>query len=178
MANPIATFETSLGTFKAELFQDQMPITVANFVRIARHKDASGRAFYDGLHFHRVIRSFMIQFGCENSIDPSSSRCGTGSSPFGNVEDEHPPLHKISNEPGTLSMANSGGKNSGGAQFFINTVHNGYLDWFSSGASRHPVFGKIIDGLDVVKSIELTPTASGDRPQTPVRMIHVTVEGL
>ena len=101
--------------------------------------------------------------------------CGTGNSPLGNVQDEHPPAHKLSNEPGTLSMANTGRPNSGGAQFFINTVHNAYLDWFTPGPSKHPVFGKIIEGLDVVKKIETTPTAAGDRPKTPVKMNKVTV---
>ena len=169
MANPTATFETSLGTFQAEIFQDQMPITAGNFIKLVK----SG--FYDGLHFHRVINNFMIQFGCEYSKDPNSPRCGTGSSPLGNVQDEH--TAKISNEPGTLSMANTGRPNSGGAQFFINTKHNDYLDWFTPGNSKHPVFGKITSGMDVVKKIETTPTGNGDRPRTPVKMIKVTVEG-
>lgn len=168
MANPTATFETSLGSFSAELFVDKMPITAGNFVKLAK----SG--FYDGLHFHRVIKDFMIQFGCEHSKDPNSQRCGTGGSPFGRIADEHLPTAKLSNEPGTLSMANSG-PNSGGAQFFINTVHNAYLDWFTPGQSKHPVFGKIVSGMDVVKKIETTPTAAGDRPRTPVKMIKVTV---
>jgi len=177
MANPVATFETSLGTFKAELYLDKMPVTVNNFIKIARHADANGRNFYDGLHFHRVIAGFMCQFGCEYAIDASSPRCGTGSSPFGNVQDEHPAEHKISNEPGTLSMANTGRPNSGGAQFFINTVHNHYLDWFSGGQSKHPVFGKVTEGMDVVQQIENCPKGAGDRPNPPVQMIRVTIEG-
>src|ERR1051326_6262657 len=104
MANPTATFETSLGTFTAEIFLDKMPITANNFIKLAK----SG--FYDGLHFHRVINSFMIQFGCEYSKDPNSPRCGTGNSPFGNVQDEHPPAQKISNEPGTRSEGRRVGK--------------------------------------------------------------------
>jgi cyclophilin family peptidyl-prolyl cis-trans isomerase len=170
MANPIATFETSLGTFTAEIYQDKMPVTAGNFVKLAQ----SG--FYDGLHFHRVIKNFMIQFGCEHSKDPNSQRCGTGDSPFGKIQDEHPPEHKLSNEPGTLSMANTGRPNSGGAQFFINTVHNTYLDWFTPGQSKHPVFGRIISGMDIVKNIENTPTATGDRPKTPIKMIKVTIQ--
>ncbi|MBM4374495.1 MAG: peptidylprolyl isomerase [Deltaproteobacteria bacterium] len=177
MANPVAIFDTSLGTFKAELYLDKMPITVNNFIRVARHADKDGRNFYDGLHFHRVIPNFMIQFGCEYSIDPTSPRAGTGKSPFGNVKDEHPEAYKLSNEPGTLSMANTGQPDSGGAQFFINTVHNSYLDFFTPGRSKHPVFGKIIEGLDVVQKIETTRTGSGDRPVTPVRMNSVRIEG-
>ncbi len=178
MANPVAVFTTSLGTFKAELYLDKMPITVNNFINVARHADAKGRKFYDGLHFHRVIKDFMLQFGCEYSIDPNSSRCGTGSSPYGDAQDEPPPAHQLSNEPGTLSMANTGRPNSGGAQIFVNTVHNSYLDWFSPGASKHPVFGKVIEGWDVVKAIEATPTDGNDRPRTPVRVDSVTIEGI
>jgi len=171
MSNPTATFETSLGSFTAEIYQDQMPITAGNFIKLAK----SG--FYDGLHFHRVIKDFMIQFGCEFSKDPNSPRCGTGDSPFGKIQDEHPANAKLSNEPGTLSMANTGRPNSGGAQFFINTVHNHYLDWFTPGGSKHPVFGKITSGMDVVKNIEESPTnkSAGDRPKTPIKMIKVTV---
>jgi cyclophilin family peptidyl-prolyl cis-trans isomerase len=170
MANPIATCETSLGTFKIELFTDKMPITAGNFVKLAK----SG--FYDGLHFHRVIPNFMVQFGCPHSKDPKSARAGTGDGPNGPIADEFPPDAKLSNEPGTLSMANTGQPNSGSCQFFINTVHNPYLDWFSPGPSRHPVFGKVIEGMDVVKQIEKTPTDPGDRPRTPVKMVKVTVQ--
>ena len=169
MSNPTATFETSLGSFTAEIYQDQMPITAGNFIKLAK----SG--FYDGLHFHRVIKDFMIQFGCEFSKDPNSPRCGTGDSPFGKIQDEHPANAKLSNEPGALSMANTGQPRSGSCQFFVNTVHNAYLDWFTPGPSKHPVFGKITAGLDVVKKIETTPT-NNDRPTTPVKMIKVTVK--
>jgi cyclophilin family peptidyl-prolyl cis-trans isomerase len=168
MANPIATLETSLGNIKVELFVDQMPVTAGNFVNLAK----SG--FYDGLHFHRVINGFMLQFGCPHSKDPSSSRAGTGDSPNGTIQDEH--AARLSNEPGTLSMANTGRPNSGSCQFFINTVHNSYLDWFTPGASKHPVFGKVIEGMDVVKKIESTKTGAGDRPVTPVKMNKVTVQ--
>jgi cyclophilin family peptidyl-prolyl cis-trans isomerase len=169
MANPTATLETSLGNVEVELFTDLMPKTAGTFIELAK----SG--FYDGLHFHRVIDGFMIQFGCPHSRDPSSPRAGTGDSPLGNIEDEHPENAKLSNEPGTLSMANTGRPNSGGSQFFINTVHNAYLDWFSPGPSKHPVFGKVIEGMEVIKAIESTPTGAGDRPVTPVQMIKVTV---
>jgi cyclophilin family peptidyl-prolyl cis-trans isomerase len=168
MANPTAICETSLGSFKVELFVDKMPITAGNFVELAK----SG--FYDGLHFHRVIDKFMIQFGCPHSKDPNSPRCGTGASPKGSIKDEHLPTAKLSNEPGTLSMANAG-PNSGSSQFFINTVHNAFLDWFSPGPSKHPVFGKVIDGMDVVNKIGKTQTRN-DRPVTPVKMIKVTIE--
>src|SRR2546430_5768802 len=169
MGNPTADLVTSLGTMRVELFTDQMPKTAGNFIKLAK----SG--FYDGLHFHRVIKNFMIQFGCPHSRDPNSSRAGTGDSPHGRIKDEHPADAKISNEPGTLSMANTGRPNTGSCQFFINTVHNKYLDWFTPGESRHPVFGKITKGMDVIKKIESTPTDGNDRPRTPVKMIKVTV---
>ncbi|HEY8146672.1 MAG TPA: peptidylprolyl isomerase [Kofleriaceae bacterium] len=169
MGNPTADLVTSLGTIRIELFTDTMPKTAGNFIQLAK----SG--FYDGLHFHRVINNFMLQFGCPHSKDPNSPRAGTGNAPNGTIEDEHPPGAKLSNEPGTLSMANTGRPNSGSCQFFVNTVHNAYLDWFSPGPSKHPVFGKVISGMDVVKKIESTPTNSQDRPTTPVKMIQVKV---
>lgn len=167
MPNPIATFETSLGTFSAEIFLDKMPLTAGNFLKLV------GSGFYNGLHFHRVIPDFMIQFGCPHSKDPKSPRAGTGGPPWGDIKDEF--TVKLSNEPLTLSMANTGQPNSGGSQFFINTVHNDFLDWFSPGNSRHPVFGKIVSGADVVKKIETTRTDGEDRPTTPVKCISVTV---
>ncbi len=146
-----------------------MPVTAGNFLRLAR----SG--LYDGLHFHRVIKNFMCQFGCPLSKDPASPRAGTGGPPHGTIADEHPADAKFSNEPGTLSMANTGRPNSGGSQFFLNTVHNHYLDWFTPGASKHPVFGRVVEGMEVVTSIEQTPTGPGDRPLTPVQVRSVTV---
>jgi cyclophilin family peptidyl-prolyl cis-trans isomerase len=169
MANPTATLETSLGNIEIELFTDKMPNTANNFIKLAK----SG--FYDGLHFHRVIDGFMLQFGCPHSKDPKSPRAGTGNGPDGTIKDEHPANAKLSNEPGTLSMANTGAPNSGSSQFFVNTVHNAYLDWFSPGPSKHPVFGKVVSGMDVVHKIEKTPTDSSDRPKTPVKMVKVTV---
>lgn len=169
MSNPTAVFETSLGTFSAEIYEDKMPITAKNFLDLAQ----SG--FYNGLHFHRVIKGFMCQFGCPHSKDPNSPRAGTGGPPHGTIKDEHPPDAKLSNEPGTLSMANTGQPNSGGSQFFLNTAHNHYLDWFTPGQSKHPVFGRVTEGMDVVKKIETTPTGPGDRPKTPVQVSKITV---
>ncbi len=169
MANPTATCETSLGNYTVELYTDLMPITAGNFVKLAK----SG--FYDGLHFHRVIDGFMLQFGCPHSKDPNSPSAGTGDGPDGGLQDEHPENAKLSNEPGTLSMANTGRPNSGSCQFFVNTVDNARLDWFSPGPSRHPVFGKITAGMDIVTKIEKTQTNAQDRPVEPVQMIRVTI---
>jgi cyclophilin family peptidyl-prolyl cis-trans isomerase len=170
MANPTATLDTSLGTIQVEIFLDRMPLTAGNFIKLAK----SG--FYDGLHFHRVIDNFMLQFGCPFSRNPNDPRAGTGDGPEGTIKDEH--TAKISNEPGTLSMANTGDPNSGSCQFFINTVHNDYLDWFTPGQSKHPVFAKVTAGMDVVKKIEKTKTDPNDRPLTPVKMNKVTVQGV
>ena len=168
MSNPIATFSTTLGDFKVELFSDKMPITAGNFVKLAK----SG--FYDGLHFHRVIDKFMVQFGCPHSKDPNSARAGTGDAPGGPIPDEHPATAKISNDRGTLSMANKGPQ-SGSCQFFINVIDNPYLDWFSPGQSKHPVFGRVIEGMDVVDAISKAPRSSSDRPKTPIKMNKITV---
>lgn len=173
-----ATFKTSKGDFKAELFVDKLPITASNFADLAR----SG--FYDGLTFHRVISGFMCQFGCPNSKDPNSPRAGTGGpaagtsftlpdgtvttrNAGGNIPDEL--IEPISNTAGTISMANTGQPNSGGSQIFINTVHNDFLDYFNPKTpSKHPVFGEIVEGMDVVTAIESSPTGKGDKPNPPI----------
>ena len=169
MANPTAILQTSLGEIHVEIFSEQMPITAGNFVELAR------KGFYDGLHFHRVIQDFMVQFGCPHSRDAESPRAGTGNGPDGCIQDEFLEDAKLSNEPGTLSMANTGQPNSGSCQFFINSSHNAYLDWFSGGASKHPVFGRVTGGDDVLAQIQSTPTNAQDRPKTPVQMISITV---
>ena len=126
----------------------------------------------------------MCQFGCPHSKDPNSARAGTGGPPpgssfttpdgaeikrdaGGNIPDEL--VAELSNEPMTLSMANTGQPNSGGSQIFINTKHNDFLDYFNPATpSKHPVFGKVVDGEDVVKAIEGTRTGQGDKPVEPV----------
>merc|ERR1712012_903095 len=115
---------------------------------------------------------------CNISKDPKSRRSGTGGPPDGtftnlktggkekrsnggNIKDEN--ISKDTNAPGTLSMANTGQPNSGGSQFFINVANNKNLDWFSPGASKHPVFGKITSGMDIVNKISKVPTKN-DNP--------------
>ena len=182
-ANPKATFKTSKGDFTAELFMDKLPITASNFADLAK------TGFYDGLTFHRIINGFMCQFGCPNSKDPKSPRAGTGGPPpgstfttpsgetitrqGGNIPDEL--IGEFSNEPGTISMANTGQPNSGGSQIFINTKHNSFLDYFdSSTPSKHPVFGRIVEGMDIVTTIEKVQTGPGDKPVEPV--VVTTIE--
>jgi len=169
MPNPIANFDTTEGVFTAEIFLQEMPVTAQNFIDLVR----SG--FYDGLHFHRVIPGFMLQFGCPHSRDPNSPRAGTGGPPGGCIRDEHRADAKFSNQPGTLSMANTGQPHSGGSQFFVNTADNSYLDWWDNRTpSKHPVFGRVTDGMAVVKKIEGFGSRSG-KPAKALRMNKVTV---
>ena len=164
MANPKAIFTTSIGAFTVEIFEAEMPITASNFIKLIE----SG--FYEGLHFHRVIKDFMIQFGCPHSKEAKSRACGTGG-PGYSIDDEH--TARISNQPGTLSMANSG-PNSGGSQFFINTKNNSYLDWFDPRMPyAHPVFGKVVEGYDVILKLSEVSTDSRDNPDTPVQVESV-----
>ena len=142
MANRHAHFVTSQGEFRLELFEDKAPITTGNFIKLAE----SG--YYNNLIFHRVIDGFMIQGGCPNGT-------GTGG-PGYTIEDEfHPELKHDS--PGMLSMANAG-PNTGGSQFFITLVPTDWLD------GRHAVFGKVVEGMDVVHAIGKVRTGPRDRP--------------
>lgn len=125
-----ATFDTARGPIKIELYPDKAPLTVANFVNLAQ------RGFYDGLSFHRVIPDFMIQGGCPEG----SGRGGPGY----RFEDET--SNGVRHERGVLSMANAG-PNTNGSQFFITHVATPWLD------GKHTVFGKVIEGLDVVDSV-------------------------
>lgn len=187
MPNKQAIFDTTAGKFTVELYTDQMPICSYNFIALSKE------GFYNGLHFHRVIPNFMNQFGCPFAKDPNSARAGTGGpapgSKFdvpgkglmnrlgdGSIPDEFPNCPKLSNEPYTLSMANTGSPNSGGSQFFINTVHNSFLDfWDDSSPSQHPVFGKVVAGQDVVMAINCAKCDDDDRPRTPIRANSVTI---
>ena len=125
MSNPIAIFETSMGQFTAEIFLEEMPITAENFIRLVND------GFYNGLHFHRVIDNFMVQFGCPHSRNPKSDQNGRGG-PGWRIADEH--THRISNKPGTLSMANSG-PNSGGSQF--SSMSETMPIWIGGTDERH-----------------------------------------
>jgi cyclophilin family peptidyl-prolyl cis-trans isomerase len=171
MANPTAVFETSKGTIRAEIFRDQMPITAGNFLKLVE------MGFYDGLHFHRVIENFMVQMGCPHSKDPHHSSVGTGDSPLGTIADEFLKTAKLSNEPGTLSMANAG-PDTGGSQFFINCAHNKQLDWFRwfGRKGQHPVFGLVTQGMDVVQNIECATVDEWDVPVEPVKIERISIE--
>lgn len=128
----VATIETNKGTIKLELFEDKVPKTVGNFEKLA------GEGFYDGLKFHRVIADFMVQTGCPQGT-------GTGGPGYKFADEFHPDLKH--DGPGILSMANAG-PNTNGSQFFITHVETPWLD------GKHSVFGKVIEGQDIVDAIE------------------------
>ena len=164
-----AHFKTTLGDFTVELFDDKAPKTVANFANLAdgskewKHPktgESHKKPFYDGLVFHRIIEGFMIQGG-----DPMGQGFG---GPGYQFEDEfHPDLRH--DRAGILSMANAG-PNSNGSQFFITLAPTPHLD------RKHSVFGRVVEGLDVVEKIGRVQTDRNDRPVTPVVMNKITIE--
>lgn len=161
MKNKTAVFDTSLGTFELELFEDKMPTTTKNFIDLAE------KGFYDNTKFHRVIEDFMIQGGDPLSKDNSKkTRWGTGD-PGYKIKDEF--AKGLSNVRGTIAMANAG-PNTGGSQFFINVVDNTFLD------GKHPVFGKVVEGMDVVDEIVAVHTDGQDRPVEDVVVKKVTIK--
>jgi cyclophilin family peptidyl-prolyl cis-trans isomerase len=154
MPNRTVTFKTNQGSFKVELFDDEAPATAANFATLA------GKGYYNGIIFHRVIPGFMIQGG-----DPT----GTGrGGPGYNIPDEFG-KGLAHDAEGILSMANAG-PNTGGSQFFITLAATPWLD------RKHAIFGKVTEGLDIVRKIGQLPTTSGDRPVNEVVMEEVIVE--
>ncbi len=157
-----AAFETSLGTFEVELYAGECPETVWNFINLAEGRQETERSgnFYDNLTFHRVIDGFMIQGGC-----PLGTGTGGPGYRFG---DEFNPSLRHDSE-GILSMANSG-PSTNGSQFFITLGPTPHLD------NRHSVFGKVVKGMDVVKTIGSTKIGSMDRPIEPVVIHHLTIQ--
>ncbi len=145
----IAKMQTNFGEIKLELFSSDAPKTVENFIKLVE----SG--FYDGTKFHRVIKGFMIQGGDPLSGDDSlKSKWGTGGPGYTFADEIHLNNHNVI---GTISMANAG-PNTNGSQFFINTGDNNFLD------TKHTVFGKVIEGMDIIKKIEEVTTEGPDRP--------------
>ena len=151
--NKKVRFSTTLGDFTAELFEDKAPKTAQNFIDLAE------KGFYDGVIFHRVIDDFMIQGG-----DPTGTGMG---GPGYQIDDEFGPGLKHDGE-GILSMANAG-PNTGGSQFFITLVPTPWLD------GHHAIFGKIVEGMDIVNKIGSTPTDFQDRPLEDVVMNKVEI---
>jgi peptidyl-prolyl cis-trans isomerase A (cyclophilin A) len=154
MENKIAEFDTSKGNFKVELFGEKAPLTVGNFVKLV------DKGFYKGCIFHRVIPDFMIQGGCPH---------GTGrGGPGYTIRDEfHPDLKHDSK--GILSMANAG-PNTGGSQFFITVAPTPWLD------NHHAIFGKVIEGMDVVVAISKVEKDRMDKPLQDIKINSVTIK--
>jgi len=146
--------ETNYGNIKIELYGD-MPITAGNFENLVK------QGVYNGVIFHRVIDGFMIQGG-----DPTGT--GYGDPKISKIKDEFTHSGGNKNNRGTISMANAG-PNTGSSQFFINLVDNNFLD------TKHPVFGKVIEGMDVVDKIAKVETGANDRPIQEVKIIKATI---
>jgi cyclophilin family peptidyl-prolyl cis-trans isomerase len=149
-----ATMHTTHGAIELELFDEDAPKTVANFRELAE------RGFYDGIIFHRVIRDFMIQGGCPQGT-------GTGGPGYTFVDEIN--QHKIVR--GTLAMANAG-PNTNGSQFFIVTAEA--TPWLDG---RHTAFGRVVDGIDTVDTIEGVETGPGDRPIDPPAIERIDFAG-
>ncbi len=166
--NPVAKFTTNQGVFEIELFEDTMPITTANFIKLAE----SG--FYNGIKFHRVIDGFMIQGGDPITKTDEVMKYGTGGPGYA-IADEHVSGEFLTNIRGTISMANSG-PSTGGSQFFINVADNTNLDFDKQPlTSKHPVFGHIIKGMDIVDKISLVEVNPNDMPLEPVVIESVEI---
>ncbi len=168
--NPTAVFKTNRGTISVELFADAMPITTGNFIKLAEE------GFYNNTKFHRVIEGFMIQAGDPNSKGDNSATYGQGG-PGYTIQDEFVEDPRLTNTRGSLAMANTGQPNSGGSQFFINTGDNTNLDFNvpDPNNSRHPVFGRVVDGMDIVDIISTTETGPRDLPVEPVVIESITI---
>jgi peptidyl-prolyl cis-trans isomerase A (cyclophilin A) len=154
-----AAFDTSEGKFKVKLFADKAPNTVNNFVSLA-DGSKTGKPFYDGTTFHRVIPDFMIQGGCPLGT-------GTGGPGYKFADEFHPTLKHT--KSGLLSMANAG-PNTNGSQFFVTVAATPWLD------NKHSIFGEVIEGYDVVEKISKLPRGGQDRPVKEVRINSVTIE--
>lgn len=146
-------FTTNKGVFVAEMFEDKAPLTTKNFIELVE------KGFYDGIIFHRVIDGFMIQGG-----DPTGTGMG---GPGYKIKDELGEGLKHDDE-GILSMANAG-PNTGGSQFFITLAPTPWLN------GHHAIFGKVVEGMDVVRLIGVVPTDFRDRPREAVTMEKVEV---
>ena len=179
--NPVATIHTTHGDIVVELFEDRAPRTVRNFITLATHAEdydsaevgPDGEAWedpetgekrvdalYDDVAFHRIIGGFTIQGG-----DPTET--GRGGRGYEFVDELHDDV--THDGPGVLSMANSG-PNTNGSQFFITLDAQPHLD------GKHAVFGRVVDGMDVVRDLGSVPTGRGDEPQVEAKLESVDVE--
>ena len=168
-SNPVAVLTTNKGVIEIELFDDTMPITAGNFAKLA------SEGFYNGTKFHRVIEGFMIQGGDPISKTTEVMRYGTGDAGY-SIPDEHIKGEYLTNVRGTISMANSG-PNSGSSQFFINLVDNTNLDFDKPPlTSQHPVFGRVVKGMEVVDAIGKVDTNPRDLPLEEIVVEKVEIK--
>jgi cyclophilin family peptidyl-prolyl cis-trans isomerase len=159
-SNPVVVMDTSMGKIKIELFQDKAPMTVKNFLQYVDDK------FYDGLVFHRVIPTFMIQGGGFRPGMLEKATRGPIKNEAGNA---------VSNARGTIAMARTNQPDSATAQFFINVKDNTFLDRASSADGvGYAVFGKVIEGMDAVDKIKQVETGQrGPHGDVPVKDIII-----
>ncbi|MAG78844.1 peptidylprolyl isomerase [Candidatus Pacearchaeota archaeon] len=153
--NTQVLLKTTMGDITIELYSKDMPITAGNFENLVK------QGTYDGVIFHRVIDGFMIQGG-----DPTGTGMGDPNIP--NIKDEFTKTELDQNNRGTISMANAG-PNTGSSQFFINLVNNNFLD------EKHPVFGNVTEGMDIVDKIAKVEKDSSDRPLQEVKIIKAEI---
>ena len=154
--------KTSSGDIVLELNAEKAPVTVENFLSYVKKKH------YDGTVFHRVIDGFMIQGGGSTQVGETLTEKETGK---GIINESQ---NGLKNDRGTIAMARTSDPNSATAQFFINVVDNGMLNYPSSGG--YAVFGKVVEGMDVVDKIKATKTRSGDVPVEPITIKSATAE--
>ncbi len=166
--NPVAVLNTNKGVIEIELFENTMPITAGNFAKLV------DEGYYNGIKFHRVIDGFMIQSGDPITKTSEVLRYGTGG-PGYSIPDEHIKGELLTNVRGTIAMANSG-PNSGGSQFFINLVDNTNLDFDKPPlTSKHPVFGRVIAGMEVVDAIGTVETNMNNLPLEDIVIESATI---
>ncbi len=166
--NPTVILKTNNGNITLELFLNEMPKTAGNFIKLAEE------GFFDGTKFHRVIQGFVIQGGDPNSKGTDKVSYGRGG-PGYTIEDEF--VEGLSNVRGTISMANTGRPNSGGSQFFINLADNIGLDYDKEPIeSKHPVFGKVISGMEVVDAIAKVKVDQMGIPIEGVVIENITIQ--
>jgi cyclophilin family peptidyl-prolyl cis-trans isomerase len=160
-------FQTSAGVFVVELF-DKMPRSSERFIGFVRDK------LYEGTHFHRVVPGAMVVGGDPLSKDLANEAIGTGGSPLGAFADEH--VAQISNDVGTIGFCTQNRVDSADCQFYVNLAKNDHLDWWKGGG--HAPFAKVVDGLQVVRTIAAGPNNGrivGERPKKPVKVIAVSL---
>ncbi len=163
--HPTVVVETGMGTFRIELYAERAPVTVENFVKLVE------QGYYDGLIFHRVVEGFVIQGGdplCSSDDPAEEARCGQGGPGWSIPLETHPEL--THDAAGVVAMARSQDPDSAGSQFYVTLSELPSLD------GNYAVFGRVIEGLEVVRAIGSVPVGERDQPVDDVEMVRVYLE--